>query len=64
MHRQSYNLKAVLTDETLEGQNKVRESEQPQDCNEKNAQTQPRQTKQYVLLNYMHTLKPQNLLYK
>ena len=30
----------------------------------KNAQTQPRQIKQYVLLNYMHTLKLQNLLHK
>jgi len=50
----------------LKGQHKVRESKQPQDCNEKNAQTQPRQIKQNqnILLNYMQTLKPQNLLHK
>jgi len=48
----------------LKSQNKVRESKQPQDSNEKNAQTQPGQIKQYVSLNYMHTLKPQILLHK
>jgi len=48
----------------LKGQNKVRESKQPHDCNEKNAQIQPPQIKQYILLNHMRTLKPQNLLHK
>jgi len=46
----------------LKGQNKVRESKQPQDRNEQNALTQSRQIK-HVLINYMHTLKPQNLLH-
>jgi len=52
--------------ETWKGQHKVRESKQPQDCNEKTAQSQPRQIKQNqnVLLNYMQRLKPQNLLLK
>ena len=50
------------TCETLKGQNKVRESKQPHDCNEKTAQTQPWQIKQNVLLKYMQTLKHQNLL--
>jgi len=48
----------------LKGQNKVRQSKQTQDCNEKAAHIQPRQVKQYVLLNYMHTLNPQNVLHK
>jgi len=44
----------------------ARESKQAQDCNEKNAHTQPRQIKrnQNVLLNCMQRLKPQNLLHK
>jgi len=37
-HRQSDHLQEILTGETLKGQNKCRESKQPQDCNEKNAQ--------------------------
>jgi len=45
----------------LKGQNKVRESNQPQDCNDETIQIQPWQIKQYVLINYMHMLNPQNL---
>ena len=44
-HRQSLHLQAMSTGETLKGQHKVRESKL-QDCNEKTAQTQPRQIKQ------------------
>ena len=50
----------------VERQRKVTESKQPQDCNGKTAHTQPRQIKQNenVLLKYMQTLKPQNLMHK
>jgi len=65
-HRQSYHLQAVLTgvkrwkaNTRLEKANNLR-------LQRKTAQTQPRQIKQNqnVLLKYMQTLKPQNLLHK
>ena len=64
-HRQSYHLQAMLTGvKRRKAKTRSEKVNNLKTAMKKNAQTQPRQIKQHVLLNYMHKLKPQNLLHK
>jgi len=64
-HRRSYHLQAMLIGvKRRKASIRSEKVNTTSDCNKKTAQTQQIKQNQNVLLNYMQTLEPQNLLHK